>query len=193
MKAVRSSDLDGERWDLISYIAIKRFVEEANTHPGYAKENIIACLLNSIDCAYAYLWGHRELDYLANGMYDLACAYQMQNCGGNYKSSVLPYHAMQALAQTCHEGAVEYGTHNWLFGFSIESLLNHAIKHIVKVINGYKDENDYGHALWGFMAAMHMEDTNPDASRYLLGPNGTITEAIRERLEEHAARRKHNS
>lgn len=183
--AIRSTDLKSERWDLISIYALNRLEMYINEEISYDIDKLLNLSWKHI---YDYLWGRRECDHLGLGFRDLFIAtdlFYCNKCCTEKHMYKLPYHPMQLLAQTCDEGAKKYGHHNWLYGFPIEQLLNHGIKHIVKIINVHTDENHWGHALWAFMAAIHMEETRPDMCLNLLGPNGTLTDHLKEQLQEH--------
>lgn len=69
---------------------------------------------------------------------------------------------MRRLAQTCKEGELKYSAYNWEKGFPIDSLLNHAIAHIYKFLEGDRSEDHLAHAAWNMMAAMHSEESWPE-------------------------------
>jgi hypothetical protein len=198
--AVRSNDLAVERWDLISWPAIDYLVkghhkELYGMNPGH----LVGLSIRSIR---DFLSGDGSVSDLGRGWACLAAAIQqidlpnttaydawMQSLAKNSGWAILPYFALQRLSTTCHEGAVKYGEHNWLYGFPITNLLNHALRHLIKWTNGDRTEDHLGHTMWGFMASVHMYEYRPDMCKGLLGPGMTHTHDITKALEAHAAHR----
>lgn len=62
---------------------------------------------------------------------------------------------LRALAKTYAEGAEKFGAHNWENGMPAADMLNHAIAHIFKFLEGNKDEDHLGHAAWNILGAIH--------------------------------------
>lgn len=69
---------------------------------------------------------------------------------------------MRRLAQTCREGELKYSAYNWEKGFPITDILNHAIAHIYKFLEGDRSEDHLAHAAWNMFAAMHSEESWPE-------------------------------
>jgi len=63
--------------------------------------------------------------------------------------------ALEAWAKTCAEGAAKYGDFNWERGMPAHDLLNHAIRHIYKFLDGDRSEEHLAHALWNVGGAIH--------------------------------------
>lgn len=78
--------------------------------------------------------------------------------------------ALRALAQTYKEGADKYGAMNWERGFPVSDLLNHAIRHIFKFLEGDRSEPHLPHAMWGLAASIHSLAVWPELNRDLRGP-----------------------
>ena len=76
---------------------------------------------------------------------------------------------LRRVAETCREGAVKYGDYNWEKGMPIADLMNHAIRHIYKYLDGDRSEDHLAHAAWGLLGAMHSEERWPE-----LNNNGTL-------------------
>lgn len=75
---------------------------------------------------------------------------------------MIPPTALRAWGRAFGEGAAKYGKYNWLKGFPISSLLDHALGHIFKFIEGDESEDHLGHALWNIGAAIHFKETKPE-------------------------------
>ena len=69
---------------------------------------------------------------------------------------------LRRAAEACAEGAVKYGDYNWEKGMPIGDLLNHAIRHIYKFLEGDRTEDHLGHAVWNCMAACHSQEKWPE-------------------------------
>jgi Domain of unknown function (DUF5664) len=76
--------------------------------------------------------------------------------------------ALERVAQTYDKGAKKYGEHNWLRGFPISDLLNHAIRHQYLYLSGDRSEDHLAHAAWGLFAAIHSEVAWPHLNWQLL-------------------------
>jgi hypothetical protein len=69
---------------------------------------------------------------------------------------------LQAVAETCAEGAAKYGDFNWEKGMPVHDLLNHAIRHVYCYLSGDRSEPHLPHAAWGLLAAIHSEASWPE-------------------------------
>lgn len=69
---------------------------------------------------------------------------------------------LRRLARTYAEGEKKYGTYNWEKGLSIQSVLDHAIRHIYLYLDGDRSEDHLAHAAWNLFAAMHSEERWPE-------------------------------
>lgn len=68
---------------------------------------------------------------------------------------------LRRLAETYGEGAVKYSDENWLKGIEAKNLMNHALTHINKYLDGDKTEDHLAHASWNLFAIMHFEEKMP--------------------------------
>lgn len=92
---------------------------------------------------------------------------------------------LEALARTYAEGAKKFGAFNWENGMPVTDLLNHAIAHIYKFLNGNRDENHLGHATWNLLGAVHSLEKWPELNnQWLRDANGNIPLAAREKAVE---------
>jgi hypothetical protein len=167
--AVRSSDADDVRYDLISPVALQ-LVAMALTHPdGFpsvwpaSKESMLSDAMHKINLA---LSGASPMLLLSFAAIRIMLAIQgkepfryerlttfMEPPEGRF--DLIPPKGLEALARTYHEGSIKYAAKNWEKGMPAESLLNHAIRHIYLALSGDTSEDHLGHALWNVMAAIH--------------------------------------
>lgn len=80
---------------------------------------------------------------------------------------------MRRLAATCHEGCGKYGDYNWEKGMPVSEMLNHAIAHLYKYLEGDRSEDHLAHAAWNCFGAMHSEELWPNLNNHLRGPGCT--------------------
>lgn len=84
----------------------------------------------------------------------------MQKGKGRY--DLLPWEAIHELAIHCEEGAEKYGERNVEKGIPISSLIDSAIRHLSKYIQGMDDEPHLRAALWNIAWAIWMEKKKPE-------------------------------
>jgi hypothetical protein len=75
---------------------------------------------------------------------------------------LIPQVGLRRLAETCAEGAEKYSVDNWMHGFPSRGLINHAIIHLNRYLDGDRSEDHFGHAIWNIMVAAHNEERRPD-------------------------------
>lgn len=217
--AVRSNDLQYERWDLLSGAACRELFKVARivaydhepvSLVGLAIEGVqkfLGCEANNDAYRLELLtegWG-----YLATAIQKLdmppgeLCALKshLRYKGDHFHH--YPFYALKRLARTCYEGAEKYAEENWHNGFELKGLANHTIAHMISWSNGrtplskfwkYGDgkwmvEDELGHAMWGFQAMTHVWLFRQDKCKLLLGRNYSITEELKKYHDEHASRR----
>lgn len=81
---------------------------------------------------------------------------------------------LEAVAKVCSEGAAKYGAYNWERGMPVHDLLNHAIRHIYKYLEGDGAEDHLPHAAWGLLAAIHSEVMWPELNQGTLRDLGCM-------------------
>ena len=69
---------------------------------------------------------------------------------------------LRRLAQTCAEGARKYGEHNWIKGIPASVMLNHAIRHLYRYLEGDRSEDHLAHAAWNILGVCHFEEAMPE-------------------------------
>ena len=195
--AVRSDDLNAERWDLICWDSVAKVAPYIEGILVLNRNKFL--ITESINEIALFLSGDRSYDHLLTGWANLLVHTELtdniqynawEREARNFPGlETLPYNGLRSLARTCHEGATKYGENNWLLGFQVTGLLNHAVRHLIRYGNGDRTEDHRGHSSWGFMTSVYFLNHRPECCKLLLGPNYTLTEEIREYLTEHENRR----
>lgn len=67
-----------------------------------------------------------------------------------------------ALAETSAEGDNKYGVDNWRKGVPVSNLINHAMDHLTKAIEGDSSEPHIQHAIWNLGKVLWMAKNKPD-------------------------------
>lgn len=79
---------------------------------------------------------------------------------------------LAAVARACAEGAEKYADFNWEKGMPAHDMLNHALRHIYKFLEGDRAEDHLGHAAWNVMGAIHSLEVWPDLNQGTLRTEG---------------------
>lgn len=185
--AVRSADANATRYDLVTPIGLRAVANVSGPAAlVYRKINSPIELVGiAIGEVNDFLWGDGCEGNLARAALAVMHAIQIEAGGfANVPVPPLParspcYEAippagMRALAETYKEGSIKYGDRNWERGFPVHDLLNHGIKHLWDWLDGKRKEDDLGHAVWNFMAAIHSLELWPHLNEgHLRGPGCT--------------------
>jgi hypothetical protein len=75
---------------------------------------------------------------------------------------MLPTEALEAWAAAMYEGKEKYGDWNWLKGFPVSTLIDHAAWHLSRAGNGDKAEDHLGHAMWNIGTAIFFLKNRPE-------------------------------
>ena len=81
---------------------------------------------------------------------------------GKGRCDLLPMCALLRLARHYEAGCAKYGDRNWELGQPISILMDSALRHLFKYMDGQKDEDHLAAAAWNVMGAMWMEEKRPD-------------------------------
>lgn len=81
---------------------------------------------------------------------------------GKGRCDLLPACAILRLARHFEAGAIKYSERNWEKGIPIHSFIDSAIRHTMKYLDGYTDEDHLCAAAWNLMCAMWMEEKHPE-------------------------------
>lgn len=76
---------------------------------------------------------------------------------GKGRFDLIPASALKRLAGVYERGADKYGARNWEKGMPIGRYLDSALRHIYQYIEGRRDEDHLGQALWNIAGAIHTE------------------------------------
>lgn len=82
--------------------------------------------------------------------------------GGKGRMDLLPWAAIIEVSKHCEEGALKYGERNVERGIPIHSLLDSAMRHLAKYMDGKKDEPHLRAAAWNILFAIWMEIYHPE-------------------------------
>jgi hypothetical protein len=66
------------------------------------------------------------------------------------------------LAKHTESGAVKYTPRNWEKGIPMSRMIDSAIRHLLKYLMGWRDEDHLVAAAWNIMCMVHFEETRPD-------------------------------
>jgi hypothetical protein len=75
---------------------------------------------------------------------------------------VMPAAALLRLSKHYEHGAKKYGAFNWQKGLPTSSFIDSAMRHIMKYLDGWDDEDHLSAAAFNILGAMEMEAHNPD-------------------------------
>ena len=81
---------------------------------------------------------------------------------GKGRMDLLPWAAIMEVSKHCEAGAVKYGEHNVDKGIPTHSLLDSAIRHAAKYLDGWTDEPHLVAATWNLLWAIEMEIKHPE-------------------------------
>lgn len=81
---------------------------------------------------------------------------------GKGRFDLLPWPAVWEVAKHCENGAKKYGEHNVDKGIPIHSLIDSAIRHLVKFWLGWDDEPHLTAACWNCLWALNMMLVKPE-------------------------------
>ena len=81
---------------------------------------------------------------------------------GKGRMDLLPWAAIMAVSKHCEAGAVKYGEHNVDKGIPTHSLLDSAIRHAAKYLDGWTDEPHLVAAAWNLLWAIEREIKHPE-------------------------------
>ena len=81
---------------------------------------------------------------------------------GKGRCDLLPACALLRLAKHYEAGAKKYGDRNWEKGQPTSVLMDSALRHLFKYLDGWKDEDHLSAATWNILGAMWMEEKHPE-------------------------------
>ena len=81
---------------------------------------------------------------------------------GKGRMDLLPWTAIMEVAKHCEEGAKKYGERNIDRGCPQHSLIDSAIRHLAKYLEGWNDEDHLRAAAWNVLWSLQQEVLRPD-------------------------------
>lgn len=81
---------------------------------------------------------------------------------GKGRMDLLPWAAIIEVSKHCEAGALKYGTHNVDKGIPTSSLMDSAMRHAAKYLDGQEDEDHLLAAAWNLLWAIEMRCKKPE-------------------------------
>ena len=81
---------------------------------------------------------------------------------GKGRFDLLPMCVLMRLARHYEDGSLKYGDRNWEKGIPCHSYADSAMRHIVKYMDGWKDEDHLIAAIWNLCGLAWTEEKHPD-------------------------------
>lgn len=82
--------------------------------------------------------------------------------GGKGRMDLLPWAAIIEVSKHCEAGALKYGEHNVDKGIPTSSLMDSAMRHAAKYLDGQEDEDHLLAAAWNLLWAIEMRCKKPE-------------------------------
>ena len=80
---------------------------------------------------------------------------------GKGRCDLLPMCALLRLARHYEQGAKKYADRNWEKGIPVSVMIDSALRHVFKYMDGWTDEDHLCAAAWNILGAMWMEEKQP--------------------------------
>ena len=77
---------------------------------------------------------------------------------GKGRYDLLPTRALRRLAKHYENGAVKYGDNNWLRGIPLKRMMDSAIRHMMKALEGQTDEDHLTAAAWNILGIVELQE-----------------------------------
>lgn len=81
---------------------------------------------------------------------------------GKGRCDLLPPAALLRIAKHFEAGAVKYGDRNWELGIPMHSFVDSGIRHLLKYMDGWTDEDHLCAAAWNILCALETEEKRPE-------------------------------
>ena len=81
---------------------------------------------------------------------------------GKGRFDLLPMCVLMRLAKHYENGCLKYGDRNWEKGIQCHSFADSAMRHLVKYMDGWKDEDHLIAAIWNLCGLAWTEEKRPD-------------------------------
>lgn len=80
---------------------------------------------------------------------------------GKGRCDLLPPAALLRIAKHFEVGALKYGDRNWELGIPMHSFIDSGIRHLLKYMDGWTDEDHLCAAAWNLLCALETEEKRP--------------------------------
>lgn len=77
---------------------------------------------------------------------------------GKGRYDLLPAYALHRLARHFENGAVKYGDENWRKGIPLRRFMDSAIRHMLKFLEGHRDEDHAAAAAWNILGLIETQE-----------------------------------
>ena len=77
---------------------------------------------------------------------------------GKGRYDLLPTRAIRRLAEHYENGAKKYGDNNWLKGIPLKRMMESALRHCFKALEGKKDEDHLIAAAWNLLGIVELQE-----------------------------------
>jgi hypothetical protein len=77
---------------------------------------------------------------------------------GKGRYDLLPTRAIRRLAEHYANGAVKYGDNNWLRGIPLKRMMDSAMRHLFKALEGQTDEDHLTAAAWNILGIIELQE-----------------------------------
>lgn len=81
---------------------------------------------------------------------------------GKGRCDLLPAAALLRLAKHYEAGAVKYSDRNWEQGIPVSVMIDSALRHLLKYMDGATDEDHLVAVAWNILGAMWIEEKMPE-------------------------------
>ena len=77
---------------------------------------------------------------------------------GKGRYDLLPTRAIRRLAEHYENGAKKYGDDNWLKGIPLKRMIDSAMRHLFKALEGQTDEDHLTAAAWNILGIIELQE-----------------------------------
>lgn len=94
-----------------------------------------------------------------------------RNCGGKGRCDLLPHAALLRVSKHIERSLQDYPERNWEKGLPMHTMLDSAMRHIFKYMDGYIDEDHLAAATTNLLMALWTEENKPECQDIPTRPN----------------------
>lgn len=108
---------------------------------------------------------------------------QRDNHNGKGRFDLIPFQGLMRLARHYESGAKKYSDRNWEKGMNISRYADAAMRHLLKYMAGWNDEDHLAAIAWNVFAIMDHEARLPEMQDFPAWKNRISKWIIKEELE----------